>query len=346
MSAEDSASEISVACGIDRTHSSDGCYVVLASNTEDHLGTRHRTGLKGTTTAVEIKRSASIVKRHHLPDWYPQYVLSAFTAARHLTCVHSSHFILSSYRLVESPTQALLSICSLHNETLNIWTHLLASCFWVWLSYQGLSSPDFASAPFSTKVSIVTAYFLCWMMPVCSTFAHTMSCVSEWWWRFCWRVDYFGIFCLWLARAQFEGYWVSFCEPERFALWMVVASITFVVAGYEILAHLRNYLFGPLFVLIHVPLITWLLRGTTSEADALAQQASMIATACGFVGAVFFVGKIPERWFPGMFDVWFASHQIWHVFVAIGPMLCLVAGQYALAHQLEHQAGQDHCNHV
>jgi len=32
-------------------------------------------------------------------------------------------------------------------------------------------------------------------------------------------------------------------------------------------------------------------------------------------GALVFVQKVPERWFPGRFDYAFHSHQLWHIFV-------------------------------
>lgn len=38
------------------------------------------------------------------------------------------------------------------------------------------------------------------------------------------------------------------------------------------------------------------------------------------VGAVFYVGRIPERWKPGAFDIAGHSHQIFHVFVIAGAL--------------------------
>ncbi len=35
------------------------------------------------------------------------------------------------------------------------------------------------------------------------------------------------------------------------------------------------------------------------------------------VGAVLYAARIPERLFPGRFDIWFQSHQIFHVFVVV-----------------------------
>jgi len=42
---------------------------------------------------------------------------------------------------------------------------------------------------------------------------------------------------------------------------------------------------------------------------------------CGFV---FWQYKIPERWFIGKVDILLSSHQIWHIFVMLGPGFLLL----------------------
>lgn len=39
-----------------------------------------------------------------------------------------------------------------------------------------------------------------------------------------------------------------------------------------------------------------------------------------FTGAAIYAARIPERWYPGRFDVWGASHQIMHVLVVCGAV--------------------------
>ena len=33
------------------------------------------------------------------------------------------------------------------------------------------------------------------------------------------------------------------------------------------------------------------------------------------MGAMVYLFQIPERWWPGKFDLWFSSHQIWHLLI-------------------------------
>ena len=45
-------------------------------------------------------------------------------------------------------------------------------------------------------------------------------------------------------------------------------------------------------------------------------------TGCVQLGAAIYALRVPERWYPGAFDLWFSSHQLFH--------LCVVAA--ALVH--------------
>lgn len=38
------------------------------------------------------------------------------------------------------------------------------------------------------------------------------------------------------------------------------------------------------------------------------------------IGAGFYVSRVPERWWPGVFDIAGHSHQIFHVFVIMGAL--------------------------
>eukprot|EP01023_Acetabularia_acetabulum_P042490 TRINITY_DN4204_c0_g1_i4.p2 TRINITY_DN4204_c0_g1~~TRINITY_DN4204_c0_g1_i4.p2 ORF type:complete len:167 (-),score=22.02 TRINITY_DN4204_c0_g1_i4:145-645(-) len=44
------------------------------------------------------------------------------------------------------------------------------------------------------------------------------------------------------------------------------------------------------------------------------------------LGAAVYALRIPERWYPGKFDILFHSHQIFHVFVVLGACIHFKAG--------------------
>jgi len=54
------------------------------------------------------------------------------------------------------------------------------------------------------------------------------------------------------------------------------------------------------------------------------------------LGVLIYVSKIPERWWPGQFDIWGHSHQYWHFLVCLGQ-LSLFNGAFNLfSSQIEH----------
>ncbi|KAJ3011214.1 hypothetical protein HKX48_006964 [Thoreauomyces humboldtii] len=40
-----------------------------------------------------------------------------------------------------------------------------------------------------------------------------------------------------------------------------------------------------------------------------------------FIGAVVYASRVPERWAPGKFDIWFHSHQIFHILVVAAAVV-------------------------
>eukprot|EP01137_Pigoraptor_chileana_P027412 Opistho-2@9972 len=38
------------------------------------------------------------------------------------------------------------------------------------------------------------------------------------------------------------------------------------------------------------------------------------------LGTVFYATQFPEKSFPGKFDIWLSSHQIWHLMVCLGTL--------------------------
>ena len=50
-------------------------------------------------------------------------------------------------------------------------------------------------------------------------------------------------------------------------------------------------------------------------------QYALISTAIGFLAMIIYVSKVPERWYPGRFDLVGQSHNIWHVLGALSPLV-------------------------
>jgi len=52
--------------------------------------------------------------------------------------------------------------------------------------------------------------------------------------------------------------------------------------------------------------------------------------ACYGTGIIFYISRFPERYYPGRFDLYFSSHQLWHAFVFAAPLIHFfgVAGHF------------------
>ena len=98
------------------------------------------------------------------------------------------------YRSGQSWPQCLRSILSLHNETLNIWTHLLGFFFFLTLLLWDFVSPPIPSRAswqeFSVILIVIGCYQICMIM---SAVFHTFSSHSQDAHESCLKLDLAGI---------------------------------------------------------------------------------------------------------------------------------------------------------
>ena len=88
---------------------------------------------------------------------------------------------------------------------------------------------------------------------------------------------------------------------------------------------MRSALFGLFGIGLFIPVIV--LYATYDPVYSLPPDFGPFAWPCAvyLLGVIFYVTQIPERWNPGKFDRFGASHQIFHVTVLIGIALTLTA---------------------
>mmetsp|Transcript_51680 Transcript_51680/g.103748 ORF Transcript_51680/g.103748 Transcript_51680/m.103748 type:complete len:386 (+) Transcript_51680:122-1279(+) len=195
------------------------------------------------------RRNSAFTSKHRLlhvselPKWYEPL----------------SKFVRTGYRPPGlSACACAATLCQIHNETGNIWTHLLGGVAWVVVSFNSLRSADLSvhSDAFTYHLHAF-GYALCFLMPLLSSLAHTFHCMGEKWYLTCWHADHVGILTLWLARALCEGYVLLACLPfEVWTCWAVACVGVFSAAAWAMLtARAGTGLFLPLFAFIHLPLL-------------------------------------------------------------------------------------------
>lgn len=237
--------------------------------------------------------------------------------------LQDNRFILGGYRRGYSTAMCLRSIFSLHNQTGNVWTHLIGFFVLLLLSVHVvhvLIQPHLSHYVVFTIFSLGNLLCMLFSTMFHLFIGHHSVAVHD---RLM-SLDYFGITCLVVASFVPPCYYVFHCHPQ---LQLGYLSMIAVLGSIG--------LFGPFFDSFVAEHFFWkrigvylLLVGSgifptihTIVAFPMNHTSLPILRGVGLMfflyaaGLVIYLSKVPERWFPGRFDLWLHSHQLWHVFV-------------------------------
>ncbi|KAG7244251.1 hypothetical protein INR49_004389 [Caranx melampygus] len=248
-------------------------------------------------------------------------------------------YILSGYRPVQQDWRCyLLSLFQRHNESLNVWTHLLAGPVLLlrwWANVGALGyTLDAASLPLSLfLVSSFTYLFF-------SVTAHLLQSHSE-------RAHYFFFFMDYVGVAVYQygcslGHYFYTSEPAwresyigplflpsaAFFGWLSCAGCCFAKSRYRRPYPPRRKICQLIpttlaYVLDISPVAHRLFTVPWTQEPALPFHALQIASF--LLAALFFSCPIPERFFPGHCDFVGQGHQIFHLFLSLCTVFQLEA---------------------
>lgn len=141
--------------------------------------------------------------------------------------MQDNHYIHSSYRRASySYTRSFASILHLHNESINIWTHLIPGVLALPLGFYLYSTlkPRYDRAS-AADVLAMSCFFigaaLCLGM---SATYHTLSNHSPTVSKFWNQLDYAGIACLIAGSFVPSVYYGFFCDPARQKVYWTMVS--------------------------------------------------------------------------------------------------------------------------
>ncbi|ORX70453.1 HlyIII-domain-containing protein [Linderina pennispora] len=228
--------------------------------------------------------------------------------------LRDNEYIRTGYRKpTGSHAKCVESLCHVHNETGNIFTHMLGALLFVYFIY---SAPQTVFSEFDTigKGERIAVYG--YLLTATTCFASTPVRIYN-------KCDMLGILSNFVGSISVKIFYMFYCEPQirtmhltllvclcvmcfsakEFRAWR---SVAFILLGFEKLV--------PVF---H----TWWMFGAEYMWNA-------VNIPCMFWMAFFYIGgtaiyasRVPERWFPGKFDFWFGSHQIFHVMSVIAATI-------------------------
>lgn len=229
----------------------------------------------------------------------------------------------------------------MHTETWNIWTHFLAFIFFLFLVVSIYTFGDYITywfedvqihnLPWAEQVMIMIFFTGVLACTLCSAMFHLFSNHSERISLIFGRLDYSGIAFLITGSSVPVYYYGFYCATlskyTHIAILMVlcVASISismwgqFQIPKYRTLRFAVFFIFG-LYGL--VPFLHILIRdGYTLSMQAYSLWGILAMGGTYSLGATLYVLRIPERFFPGKFDIWASSHQLFHMCVVTAALV-------------------------
>ncbi|KAF9696931.1 hypothetical protein EKO04_004562 [Ascochyta lentis] len=257
---------------------------------------------------------------HELPPWQ-----------------QDNHYITSGYRPASnSYLKSIHSLSYLHNETVNIYTHLLAALLFLATSYLLYSElkPRYDTAS-KEDVYVFSCFFAGAVACLGISGAyHTIqnhSHVVAVWGN---KLDYLGIVGLIWGSFVPVLYYAFLAEPGLMRTYWTM--ITTLAAGTSIACihpQFRTPALRPvralMFVLMGLSAVFPVLHGiklygVTHLQRSIGLNWVVLQGILYIAGAGLYAARIPEKWAPGRFDIWGSSHQIFHVLVVLAAASHLV----------------------
>uniref|UniRef100_A0A8C6AB68 Adiponectin receptor 2 n=1 Tax=Marmota marmota marmota TaxID=9994 RepID=A0A8C6AB68_MARMA len=275
----------------------------------------HKTG-EGQQEKEEKGGRWRVIPHDVLPDW-----------------LKDNDFLLHGHRPPMPSFRACFkSIFRIHTETGNIWTHLLGCVFFLCLGIFYMFRPNISFvAPLQEKV-VFGLFFLGAIL--CLSFSwlfHTVYCHSEGVSRLFSKLDYSGIALLIMGSFVPWLYYSFYCNPQPCFIYLIVICVlgiaAIIVSQWDMFATpqyrgVRAGVFLGLGLSGIIPTLHYVISEGFLRAATIGQIGWLMLMASLYItGAALYAARIPERFFPGKCDIWFHSHQLFHIFVVAGAFV-------------------------
>ncbi|KAL4889832.1 hemolysin-III channel protein Izh2 [Aspergillus ambiguus] len=285
------------------------------------MGVRKRVAPKVTPNGAKRDETAFLKPRllnsHELPAWYAH-----------------NDYILTSYRPVtQSAHLCFRSLTYFHNETVNIYSHLIPAVTALLGNYllHVYFSLQFPHASWRDQLVFhiyLTTSVACFTI---SSVYHTLLCHSSFFADLWARLDYVAI-TFQILGSFVSGIYIGFyCEPRLQKTYWSMITILGLLTGFVVVhprlqskqwRSLRLSMFVATGFSAFAPIIHASLIFPYTQLD---QQAGLryyyLEGLVMLAGVFFYATRFPESWKPRRFDIWGASHQIFHLMVVAGAVI-------------------------
>lgn len=163
-----------------------------------------------------------------------------------------------------------------------------------------------------------------------SAVCHLMGCCQKHISQMVWRFDYAGIAVLIVTSFYPVVYYGFLCHKPYLAFYLVSTTMLGIGAVMVSLMDcfqerawraVRASMFTALGLYGIVPIVHQFMLNSHVPQVKLALNYDLLMGATYILGAIIYANRVPERWFPGKFDLFCHSHQIFHVAVVLGACI-------------------------
>jgi len=250
--------------------------------------------------------------------------------------MRDNEYIMFNYRPeLNSFKECFKSILGVHSETGNIWTHLIGFILFVVVTIVFYVKPlcDYCHTDLALGEKLIFLFFFLGAI-FClglSFLFHTVCCHSESVSRLFCKLDYLGISLLTVGSFVPWIYYGFYCQFTAKVVYLttisILAILTIVFTMFDCFSGptyrpIRAGVFVALGGFGFVPSLHFLIQSGWSTALVEASiHRVLIMGGLYILGAVLYGARIPERFLPGKCDIWFQSHQIFHVLVIAAALV-------------------------
>lgn len=234
-------------------------------------------------------------------------------------------FVLSGYRCFFSTKVCLYSLLRIHNETGNVYTHLIACLIFLAMTVGLYQSDEFTAI----EIAVLSVYYgACIFCFTASTCFHLFNCHSQDACKSLLKCDYSGVIVLTAASYVPPIFFGLSCFPYLRATYLACITLLGIGTSLALFSEgmgdrkyrsVRVALFVSLGLFGILPAVhgTYLV-GLEVAATPFRGLLEFYGLLC--IGLLSYFLRFPERLSPGTFDYWFHSHQFWHLFVFLGTL--------------------------